>query len=425
MFKSFFPRPLLLAAAALAWTVIAVLIWVNFAADLGPQLGLGGLIGFPFPPELPDTATAAEKAARAAALVIPADIYSYQYMFLMGGLFALGWRLFNPHPWFRWSVVGSGIILFIIWFQVRIDVLINNWFGTFYDLIQKALGAPNSVTPEQLYAQLLTFISIAMVAITVAVVNRYLVSHYIFRWRTAMNDYYLSNWSRLRNIEGASQRIQEDTMRFAQTSEDLGVHFVDSILTLVAFLPILWGFSAQVKVLPIVGEVAQALVWVAVVWSIVGTGIVAIAGIRLPGLQFRNQRVEAAFRKELVLGEDYAERAQPPTVADLFRNVRRNYFRLYFNYLYFNVARYAYLQAGAIVPYVALAPTLAAGTITLGIMNQILRALGRVTASFQFLVSSWSTIVELMSIYKRLAAFEATLTDRPLGTIEIEVVRVG
>ena len=118
-------------------------------------------------------------------------------------------------------------------------------------------------------------------------------------------------------------------------------------------------------------------------------------------------------------------RAQPPTVADLFRNVRRNYFRLYFNYLYFNVARYAYLQAGAIVPYVALAPTLAAGTITLGIMNQILRALGRVTASFQFLVSSWSTIVELMSIYKRLAAFEATLTDRPLGTIEIEVVRVG
>ena len=296
MFKSFFPRPLLLAAAALAWTVIAVLIWVNFAADLGPQLGLGGLIGFPFPPELPDTATAAEKAARAAALVIPADIYSYQYMFLMGGLFALGWRLFNPHPWFRWSVVGSGIILFIIWFQVRIDVLINNWFGTFYDLIQKALGAPNSVTPEQLYAQLLTFISIAMVAITVAVVNRYLVSHYIFRWRTAMNDYYLSNWSRLRNIEGASQRIQEDTMRFAQTSEDLGVHFVDSILTLVAFLPILWGFSAQVKVLPIVGEVAQALVWVAVVWSIVGTGIVAIAGIRLPA---SDQRALVAFLRTL------------------------------------------------------------------------------------------------------------------------------
>lgn len=425
MFHSFFPRPLLLFGGALVWTVIAVVIWVWFASGLGPQLSLGGWIGFGFPPELAAGATPAEQAARQSALVLANDVYSYQYMILMGAIFALAWRFAFPHPWFRWSVVGSTAILFIVWLQVRIDVLINNWFGPFYDLIQKALGTPNSVAPEQLYAQLLTFISIASVAIFVLVMNRFLVRHYVFRWRTAMNDYYTSNWPRLRKIEGASQRIQEDTMRFAQTSEDLGVHFVDSVLTLVAFLPILWGFSEQVKVLPVIGEIGQALVWVAVLWSIVGTGIVAVAGIRLPGLQFRNQRVEAAYRKELVLGEDDENRAQPPTLAELFRNVRRNYFRLYFNYLYFDVARYAYLQAGTIVPYIALAPTLAAGAITLGIMNQILRALARVTSSFQFLVSSWSTIVELMSIYKRLAAFEATLKDRPLGAIEIEVVRLG
>ena len=70
-----------------------------------------------------------------------------------------------------------------------------------------------------------------------------------------------------------------------------------------------------------------------------------VAGLKLPGLQFRNQRVEAAYRKELVYGEDHADRAQPPTVAELFANVRHNYFRLYFHYIYFNVVRYL-LPAG-------------------------------------------------------------------------------
>ena len=144
------------------------------------------------------------------------------------------------------------------------------------------------------------------------------------------------------------------------------------------------------------------------------------AGIRLPGLEFRNQRVEAAYRKELVLGEDHADRAQPPTLGVLFGEVRRNYFRLYFNYLYFNVVRYGYLQAGVLVPYVALGPSIVGATISLGVMQQIVRAFGRVESSFQYLVLSWTTIIELISIYKRLRAFEATLRYEPLAEIERE-----
>jgi peptide/bleomycin uptake transporter len=56
------------------------------------------------------------------------------------------------------------------------------------------------------------------------------------------------------------------------------------------------------------------------------------------------------------------------------------------------------------VPYVALAPSIVAGGMTLGVMQQIIRAFGRVESSFQYLVNSWTTIVELISIYKRLKA---------------------
>ena len=77
--------------------------------------------------------------------------------------------------------------------------------------------------------------------------------------------------------------------------------------------------------------------------------------------------------------------------------------------IYFDVAKISYLQAGVFVPYVALAPTIVSGAITLGVMQQIVRAFGRVESSLQFLVRSWSTIVELISIYKRLRSFEEVL----------------
>ena len=88
----------------------------------------------------------------------------------------------------------------------------------------------------------------------------------------------------------------------------------------------------------------------------------------------------------------------------MFINIRRNYFRLYLNFLYFNVGRNVYLQTDAIFAYILLGPTIVAGKITLGTMNQIMRAFAQVRSSFQYLVTSWSTIVDLISIYNRLRA---------------------
>ena len=311
--------------------------------------------------------------------------------------------------WFRWSWPGMGVIVLGTWYQVQVDVKINEWFGGFYDLIQKALSTPNSVQLSEFNSFLLTFGKIAGIYVVVAVFLSFFTKHWIFRWRNAMNDYYMNNWTKLRTIEGASQRVQEDTRRFAATMETLGVSLLDSFLTLVAFLPILWELSKPIKVLPFIGEVDHALVYVAVIFALFGTALLAAIGIKLPGLEFNNQKVEAAFRKELVFGEDHEDRAKPPTIVELFNNVRRNYFRLFFHYMYFDIAKWSYLQFGVLVPYMALGPTIVSATITLGVMQQIVRAFGRVESSFQFLVRSWSIIVELISIYKRLVAFEKAL----------------
>jgi peptide/bleomycin uptake transporter len=394
MFSSFFPNPRLFFSAALIWTALSMVLWYGVARDLGPTLSLGGLVGFPYPPG--DAPTAAATVAAQTAR----DIWLYEYMIVVGAVFCALVAVLLPHRWSRWSVWGSALIIFLLWFQVQIDVMINNWFGTFYNMLQQALAKPNSVTLEAFFGQLWTFGGIALVGIFSAVLSAFFTSHYVFRWRAAMNEFYVAHWPRLRHIEGASQRVQDDTARFSSTVEGLGASLVSALMTLIAFLPILWGLSSYVKELPLVGPLPQALVFVAILWAAVGTTALALSGIRLPGLEFRNQRVEAAYRKELVLGEDDGARAEPPTLRGLFADVRTNYFRL----------------------YIALAPTIVAGGMTLGVLTQTTRAFGRVEESFQYLVRSWTTIVSLISVYKRLRAFEATLRDEPLAPIEQEPI---
>ena len=113
-------------------------LWYGFARDLGPRLSLGGLVGFPYPPVNADGAAIAVETAR--------NIWLYQYMIVAGAIFVGLVRWLLPHRWFRWSVGVSAVLIFFIWFRVQLDVMINNWFGTFYNMIQQALGKPGAVT---------------------------------------------------------------------------------------------------------------------------------------------------------------------------------------------------------------------------------------------------------------------------------------
>lgn len=420
MFESFFPRPKVFALSFLGWSLFTVLLWYFALKNSGDLFSLGGLFGLGFPAELADGADEAAQAAFAEVQGPAQTFWLYQYVVSCYVLFTLFWMRIADTKWARWSVAGSALIIFITWFQVQIDVFINYWYRDFFDLVQRAIENPNTVTISEYNAKILEVFVVLIPAVIILALKAFLVSHYVFRWRTAMNDRYTSIWPKIRHIEGASQRIQDDTMRFAKILETLGVNFIDSFMTLIAFLPILWGLSVYVSEVPILGDVPQALVIIAIVWSVFGTGLIALAGFRLPGLEFRNQRVEASFRKELVIGEDDESRAQPPALDELFGFVRKNYFRLYLEYTYFNLVRFTYLQVGNIVPFFMLGPSVVAGAVTFGIFQQIMNAFGRVENSFQFLINAWPTIIELMSIQKRLAAFENAIANEEQDRIELE-----
>jgi len=411
MFESFFPKPKLF--------LLSLILWVAFVIGIYYTVGqsLGEVFGFNFSEE------GAPTVIGLGYFITPEFLWFDLYYILSTFIFFGFWAYYSSHKWQVWSILGSSVLILMAYLTVQVSVVINAWYGPFYDDVQKALGGGGEVTAADLYGHLLVFCIIVLPYILFVPFKIFFTSHYVFRWRNAMNDFYTERWTKVRQIEGASQRIQEDTMRFASIMKGLGVYMVDSVMTLISFLPVLTALSVHVEELPIVGSIPYPLVTLAILWSVFGTIVLIFSGIKLPGLEFKNQRVEAAFRKELVLGEDRIERADPPSLIQLFNNVRRNYFRIYFHYAYFNLVRYLYIQADNVIVYIFLIPTIVSGRITLGIMNQVLRAFGQVASSFQFLVNSWTTIIDLISVYKRLQAFEASIYNKELPQIDKEFMQ--
>ena len=320
-------------------------------------------------------------------------------------------RFFIIKKWLLWSWIGSFVILTSLWVQVKIDVEINKWFGEFYDMIQKALSKPNSITIEEYWESLFSFISLAGLYVSVYVIISFFTAHFLFRWRAAMVEWYHSVYERASNIEGAAQRVQEDTIKFSRIMESLGTSLIESIMVLIQFIPILLGLSVGIPIF-FFGDWQYGLITGALIWTLGGTIFLIALGwiLRLVGVEYDLQKKEAAYRKLLVIAEDDGN-IRPKKIEELFDDVRSIHFLSYLRYLYFNIGRMAYLQANVLSAYVFLAPAIVAGVVTLGVMQQIIRAFGRVEGSMQYLLKAWPTIIELASVYKRLREFEALILE--------------
>ena len=221
-----------------------------------------------------------------------------------------------------------------------------------------------------------------------------------------MVDWYHSVYDKARTIEGAAQRVQEDTIKFSRIMEGLGTSLIEAVMIIIEFMPILFGLSIGIPIF-FFGDWEYGLIVGALIWSVGGTLFLIALGLilRLVGVEYDLQKKEAAYRKILVIAEDDGN-IRPKTIEELFDDVRSIHFLSYLRYLYFNVGRIAYLQANVLSAYIFLAPAIVAGVVTLGVMQQIIRAFGRVEGSMQYILKAWPTIIELASVYKRLREFE-------------------
>jgi peptide/bleomycin uptake transporter len=313
---------------------------------------------------------------------------------------------FWSKKWCGWAYGSGALLLGFLYAQVHMVVLLNTWRRDFFDLF----ATIEMRTPGEFWESLWRFTWIAMLYVCFAIITSYLTRLYSLRWREAITFAYIPRWREVwEEIEGASQRIQEDTYRFAKIVEYLGLQIVNAFMTLVAFLPILWSLSHGMRV-PIIQDVPGSLVWVAVITSVGGMIISWLVGIKLPGLEYNNQKVEAAFRKELVYGEDDKARfAAIPTLAVLFTGIRSNSHRLFLHYGYFDLWFHVYNQFMYIMPFLFIGPNLFTKSVTLGMLMQMVDAFSQVHGSFSLFIYNWTVVTELRSIRRRLREFEANL----------------
>jgi peptide/bleomycin uptake transporter len=338
---------------------------------------------------------------------------------------------FQNQRWASWAYGVGALILALTYWQVQMSVVVNGWYGRFYDMLQNPAGRDVKDFWDGIFGLQfdtgyflgfipvptpMGFLAIAIPYVIIGTATNFLVRHYGFRWRQAITEDYIPRWRNVEHeIEGASQRIQEDANRFARIVESLGIQIFRAIMTLIAFIPILWTMSSQVD-LPVIRDIPGALVWVALLVTVGGMVISWFVGWFLPGLEYNNQKVEAAFRKELVLGEDdKVNHAKPENLFDLFTGLRTNYFRLYAHYGYFDLWSILYSQVTMLTPLIMMGPGMMAGAVTFGTFQQVSNAYGRVDASFSIILDNWTTLTELRSIWKRLHEFEVNLDKFNIG----------
>ncbi|EAL7805213.1 putative transporter [Campylobacter jejuni] len=391
---------------------------------------------------------------------------------------------FKSKKWALWAYLGLFLLLFFLFIQTSLNVAINSWYSDFYNVLQKpkielldsnstqkietnfennatliqeanqraeqnfqkanfinkgalyyyqnlleyffnsrAMIEKPNYSANDFYALILVFLAIAIPYVLIATINIYFASVYAFKWREAMTFSYLKFWkNKDDNIEGSSQRIQEDTYNFSKIVESLGLSFIKALMTLVAFIPILWSLSDVVSKALFANlsenssfyflkNIDGLLVYIALLISLGGLVVSWFVGIKLPGLEYNNQKAEAAFRKELVYAEDNRkEYAKNETMIELFTGLKFNYKRLFLHYGYFNIWLILFEQMIVIVPFLIMAPGLFAGAIGLGIVMQINNAFDQVRSSFSVFITNWTTITQLRSIHKRLKEFEKNIS---------------
>ena len=338
------------------------------------------------------------------------------------------WQLTYPY-WTRSNerLVAWGLLLTIVGISlglVYLAVVLNRWNRDFFNAIQE-----KNYTD---FLQLLLYFSfIAAVYIAAAVYRAYLRQMLYMRWRVWLTRQYLDDWlgnrvyyrleQDARGTDNPDQRIADDLRQFANTTLTLTLDLLQQVVTLGSFLFILWGVSGPL-VFTLQGSewsIPGYMVWVALLYAIVGSTLTYFIGRPLVGLNFNQERVEADLRFSLVRMREYAEgialyRGEEVERAQLERRVEgifANWWRIMLAQKRLNFFTNGYAQAAVVFPFFVAAPRYFSGVIQFGDLTQIADAFGTVQGSLSWFVQNYPELAGWKASVDRLLTFERAIDD--------------
>jgi putative ATP-binding cassette transporter len=338
----------------------------------------------------------------------------------------------------KWQ--ARGLLLAIVLLNlatVYMAVQFNDWNGVFYDALQ------NKDEPV-FWKQLTRFTYLAFGSIVIVVYKFYLTQVLEMRWRKWMTTYYLQRWlsnqtfykleltrfaksagadqntvNAAVNTDNPDQRISEDVNQFTTQTISLCMGLLNSVVTLVSFVGILWGLSGAFS-FAVGGSsytIPGYMLWAAVVYCLVGSVLTHYIGKSQISLNFFQQKYEADFRHHMVRVREYSEsialdkgeNVEKTQLDTRFTTVISNYLALIKaqkNLIWFTSF---FGQAAIIFPFIVAAPRFFSGAIQLGQLMQISSAFGQVQNSLSWFVDSYSGLASWRATTDRLTSFDESM----------------
>ncbi|HSC80224.1 MAG TPA: ABC transporter ATP-binding protein/permease [Chitinolyticbacter sp.] len=340
-------------------------------------------------------------------------------------LFRNFWRLAKPfwvseEKWRAWSLLAAVIALSLG--IVYMNVQFNAWYNVFYNTLQ-------NLDAKGFWQAIIKFSWLAAIYIVIAVYATYLQQLLQIRWRRWMTEHFSQRWLdrqgyyRLQltdaETDNPDQRIAEDVDQFVSLTLGLSLGLLRSFVTFVSFVSILWALSGPFSFV-LAGrmwEVPGYMLWVALIYAAIGTGITIWIGKPLVGLNFEQQRREANFRFALIRVRENAEsialyegeQQEAATLRTRFARVIENALAVIGRQKRLSWFTTFWGQLAIIFPMLVGAPRLFAKEIQLGGLMQIVNAFGKVYDSLEFVIASFNSLAVWKAVIDRLALFERGL----------------
>ncbi len=330
--------------------------------------------------------------------------------------------------------IGAALVVALVLMnqaQVGVVVRINFFNRDLFNAIQNADAAA-------FWHQILfVFMPWLFVYVNIAVLNFFVQSMLIIRWRRWLTEHFVARWLSHHNhyrisliagqTDNPDQRIAEDVFRFINGGSDgsitayglydFSIILIKTVTSLVSFSVVLW-YKSSTFVLPGTDiAVPGFLFWVGLIYAGLGTIVTHWIGRPLIQLYYTRQHMEADFRFSLARLREYTEQvalldgeaAEQGMIGRTFGALIANYLALVFRRVRVMAFTESFDQLTPVIPYVVTAPFYFAGKIKLGAMMQTAGAFDRVADALNFFVNYYTYLAGFKSVVDRLGSFDAEI----------------
>jgi putative ATP-binding cassette transporter len=217
--------------------------------------------------------------------------------------------------------------------------------------------------------------------------------------------------------DNPDQRISEDIRSFIELTLTIGLQILNSTVTLISFMVILWSLSEAAPLSLFGVNIPGYLLWAAFVYAVFGTALTHLIGRPLVALNFQQQRYEADFRFNLMRVRENSEQialldgdeAERERLLMRFGNVVGNWYALMTRQKKLTFFTASYSQAAVVFPFIMVSPAYFASKVQLGGLMQTANAFGQVQSALSVFVSLYRSLAEWSAVIERLGGFEQSV----------------